>query len=204
MDIRNEPQRPVFNLYMLKNLGLNLSTVTIYTSLIAGANLVMLVLWGKLADRVGNRPVLLLVGILIALTPLFWLAAGNNSVSVWLWLPLIHLVTGGFGAAIELCNSNIQMEMAPLDRPSQYFAIAAAVTGVTGGLGSTVGGFLAQLDIIGGLPGLFALSTTVRLVALLPLVFVQEPRSKPIVHVMGKILPFKAKLALVSAEKMAA
>ncbi|WP_337885629.1 MFS transporter [Fischerella thermalis] len=195
---------PFFNLYMLKNLGLNLSTVTIYTSLIAGANLVMLVLWGKLADRVGNRPVLLLVGILIALTPLFWLAAGNNSISVWLWLPLIHLVTGGFGAAIELCNSNIQMEMAPLDRPSQYFATAAAVTGVTGGLGSTVGGFLAQLDIIGGLPGLFALSTTVRLVALLPLVFVQEPRSKPIVHVMGKILPFKAKLALVSAEKMAA
>ena len=195
---------PFFNLYMLKNLGLNLSTVTIYTSLVAGANLVMLVLWGKLADRVGNRPLLLLIGVLIAVTPLFWLGAGNNSISVWLWLPLIHIVTGGFGAAIELCNSNIQMEMAPLDRPSQYFAIAAAVTGVSGGLGSTVGGFLAQLDIIGGLPGLFALSAAVRLVALLPLVFVREPRSKPIVHVMGKILPLKPKPALVSAEKMAA
>lgn len=195
---------PFFNLYMLKNLGLDLSTVTIYTSLIAGANLVMLVLWGTLADRVGNRPLLLLFGVLIAVTPLFWLGAGNNSISVWLWLPLIHLVTGGFGAAVELCNSNIQMEMAPLDRPSQYFAIAAAVTGVSGGLGSTVGGFLAQLDIIGGLPGLFAFSAAVRLVALLPLVFVQEPRSKPVAHVMGKILPFKPKLALVSAEKMAA
>ena len=195
---------PFFNLYMLKNLGLDLSTVTIYTSLIAGANLVMLVFWGKLADRVGNRPLLLLVGVLIAVTPLLWLGVGADAVSVWVWLPLIQLVTGGFGAAVDLCNSNIQMEMAPMDRPSQYFAIAAAVTGVCGGLGSTTGGFLAQLDIIGGLPGLFALSAALRLIALLPLVFVREPRSKPVAHVVGKILPFKPKSALVSAQRIAA
>lgn len=195
---------PFFNLYMLKNLGLDLSTVTIYTSLIAGANLVMLVFWGKLADKVGNRPLLLLVGVLIAVTPLFWLGVGADSVSVWVWLPLIQLVTGGFGAAVDLCNSNIQMEMAPLNRPSQYFAIAAAVTGVCGGLGSTAGGFLAQLDIIGGLPGLFALSAALRLIALLPLVFVREPRSQPVAHVVGKILPFKPKPALVSAQRIAA
>ncbi|BAY09846.1 MFS transporter [Calothrix sp. NIES-2098] len=195
---------PFFNLYMLQNLGLDLTTVTMYASLIAGANLVMLVVWGKLADRVGNRPLLLLVGVLIAVTPLFWLGAGTDSISVWIWLPTIHIITGGFGAAIDLCNSNIQMEMAPLDRPSQYFAIAAAVTGVSGGLGSAAGGFLAQLDIIGGLPGLFALSAALRLVALFPLLFVREPRSKPITHLMGKILPLKPKAELVSAEKMAA
>ncbi|BAY22989.1 major facilitator superfamily MFS_1 [Calothrix sp. NIES-2100] len=194
---------PFFNFYMLKNLELDLTTVTIYASLIAGANLVMLVFWGKLADRVGNRPVLLLVGVLIAVTPLFWLGVGNDIISVWIWLPLIHLIWGGFGAALDLCNSNIQMEIAPLDRPSQYFAIAAAVTGVSGGLGATAGGFLAQLDIIGGLSGLFALSAALRLIALFPLLFVREPRSKPIAHVIEKILPFKPKAELVSAEKMA-
>ncbi|MGH2415741.1 MAG: MFS transporter, partial [Microcystaceae cyanobacterium] len=101
---------PFFNLYLLKNLGLDLSTVTIYTSLIFGANLVMLVFWGKLADRVGNRPLLMLAGVVMAVTPLFWLVAGADSVSVWVWLPLIHLVSGGFGAAIDLCNLNLQME----------------------------------------------------------------------------------------------
>jgi MFS family permease len=194
---------PFFNLYMLKNLELDLTTVTLYASLIAGANLVMLVFWGKLADRVGNRPLLLLVGVFIGVTPLLWLGAGGDIISVWIWLPLIHLVSGGFGAAIDLCNSNIQMEMAPLDCPSQYFAIAAAVTGVSGGLGSTAGGFLAQLDIIGGLPGLFALSAALRLIALLPLLFVQEPRSQPIADAIAKILPFKPKAELISAEKMA-
>lgn len=64
------------------------------------------------------------------------------------------------------------MELAPVDRPSGYFAIAAAVAGIFGGLGTTAGSFLAQFDYIGGLPGLFALSAIVRLIALLPLVFV--------------------------------
>lgn len=195
---------PFFNLYLLKNLGLDLSTVTIYTSLIFGANLVMLVFWGKLADRVGNRPLLMLVGVLIAVTPFLWLGAGADSVSVWVRLPLIHLVSGGFGAVLDLCNVNIQMKVAPLERPSQYFALAAAVTGVSGGLGSIVGGFLAQLDLMGGLPGLFALSAALRLIALLPLVFVREPRSQPIVHLVGKIIPFKPKPLPVADQRVVA
>jgi len=59
---------PFFNLYLLDNLGIDVKWVTIYSSLMAGASLLMLVAWGKLADRIGNRPVLVLVGILVALT----------------------------------------------------------------------------------------------------------------------------------------
>jgi MFS family permease len=182
---------PFFNLYLLDNLDLNLNSVTLYTSLAAAANLVMLLLWGRLADRLGNRPLLLLVGILVAVTPLCWLGTGADAVSVWLWLPLIHLLTGGTGAAIDLCNNNMQMEVAPVERPAKYFATAAAVAGVCGGLGTTAGGFLVQLDLIGGLPGLFALSSVVRLIALLPLFFVREPRSQPLIQAIGNILGFK-------------
>lgn len=187
---------PFFNLYLLDNLALDLHWATIYASLISGANLVMLMLWGKLADRVGNRPLLLLAGIIVAVTPLFWLGAGADSLSVWVWLPLIHLLIGGAGAAIDLCGSNIQMELAPLERPSGYFATAAAVGGICGGLGTTAGGFLAGMDYIGGLPGLFALSAVVRLIALLPLVFVQEPRSQPMVQVVQNLLRFKSQVVL--------
>ncbi len=174
-----------------------------YTSLVAGANLVMLVFWGKLADRVGNRPLLLLVGIVMAVIPLCWLLIGTDSVSLWMWLPLIHLLSGGFGAGNDLCYNNIQMSMAPVNRPSQYFAIAAAVTGVSGGLGATAGGFLAGLDIIGGLRGLFALSAVLRLIALLPLVFVLEPRSQRVVQVLRNLFGFQPQPALVSAVEIA-
>lgn len=182
---------PFFNLYLLDNLHLDLNWATLYGSLTAAANLVFLIWWGKLADRLGNRPLLLIIGILAAVTPLFWLGTGNDSFSLWVWLPLVHLFTGGTWAAIELCSSNIQMEVAPMDHPSSYFAVAAAVAGVCGALGTTAGGFLSELPYIGGLPGLFALSAGVRLFALLPLVFVREPRSQSISQIVNNWLNFK-------------
>jgi MFS family permease len=168
---------PFFNLYLLDNLSIDISVVTIYNSLGAGANLLMLVFWGKLADRVGNRPIMIVVGILVALTPLLWLEAGTAPIFLWVWFPLLHVVAGGTWAAIDLCSNNLLMGVAPLLHQSIYFAIAAAVPGVTGAMGITVGGFLATLTDLGGLPGVFALSAVLRLVAILPLVFVHEQRS---------------------------
>lgn len=168
---------PFFNLYLLDNLSIDVSVVTLYNSLGAGANLLMLVFWGKLADRVGNRPIMLVVGILVALTPLLWLETGTAPIFLWVWFPLLHIIAGGTWAAIDLCNNNLLMGVAPLLHQSIYFAIAAAVSGVTGAMGITVGGLLATLTNLGGLPGVFALSAVLRLAALLPLVFVHEQRS---------------------------
>jgi len=167
---------PFFNVYLLRDLSLDVNLVTIYTSLSSGANLLLLMFWGKLADRWGNRPLLIAVGLVVALTPLLWLGTGNYSFAVWVWLPLLHLLGGTTLGAIALCTNNIQMEIAPIEQPSSYFAIAAAVSGVAGALGTTAGGFLAELPGM-SLEGLFALSAAVRLVGLLPLILVREPRS---------------------------
>ncbi|MCA1994301.1 MAG: MFS transporter, partial [Coleofasciculus sp. S288] len=180
---------PFFNLYMLNDLAIDVRVVTLYCSLTAGANLLMLVFWGKLADRIGNRPLLITVGVLVALTPLLWLGAGNNAISLWLWLPLLHLLAGGTWAAIDLCNNNLQMGVVPLRNQSSYFAIAAAVAGVSGALGITAGSFLATLAGTGGILQLFVLSAVLRLAALLPLVYVQEPRSVPLRQLIDGCFP---------------
>ncbi len=166
---------PFFNFYMLDTLELDVTWVTIYSSLQAGANLLMLILWGKLADKIGNRSILIYVGILVAVTPLLWLGIDSNRLDLWLWLPLLHIFCGGTGAAIDLCNNNMQLGIAPVKNQSIYFAIAAAVAGVSGALGTTIGGFIVQFAESGGLLGLFALSTLFRLAALVLLIFVQEP-----------------------------
>jgi len=167
---------PFFNVYLLRDLSLDVNLVTIYTSLSSGANLLLLMFWGKLADRWGNRPLLIAVGLVVAVTPLLWLGTGNYPFAVWVWLPLLHLLGGTTLGAIALCTNNIQMEIAPIEQPSSYFAIAAAVSGVAGALGTTAGGFLGELPGM-SLEGLFALSAAVRLVGLLPLILVREPRS---------------------------
>ncbi|QLE51535.1 MFS transporter [Nostoc sp. C057] len=166
---------PFFNLYMLDTLDLDVSYVTIYNSLQAGATLLMLILWGKLADKIGNRPILICIGILVAATPLLWLGIGANHLDIWLWLPLLHILAGGTWAAIDLCSNNIQLAIAPIKNQSIYFAIAAAVAGGSGALGATIGSFIVQFAQFGGLLGLFALSSLFRLAALVPLIFVKEP-----------------------------
>ncbi|BAY26978.1 hypothetical protein NIES2100_67980 [Calothrix sp. NIES-2100] len=166
---------PFFNFYMLDKLHLDVSCVTLYGSLQAGASMLLIVLWGKLADKIGNRRILMSIGILVALTPLLWMGVSGNSWNIWLWLPLLHIFTGGTSAAIDLCNNNLQLGIAPVKNQSIYFAIASAVAGVSGALGATIGGFIAQFAEQGGLLGLFALSTVCRLVAILPLIFVKEP-----------------------------
>ncbi|MEH2092823.1 MFS transporter [Nostoc sp.] len=166
---------PFFNLYMLDRLDLDVSYVTIYNSLQAGATLLMLILWGKLADKIGNRPILISIGVLVAATPPLWLGIGANRLDIWLWLPLLHILAGGTWAAIDLCSNNIQLAIAPTQNQSIYFAIAAAVAGASGALGTTIGSFIIQFAQFGGLLGLFALSGLFRLAAIVPLVFVKEP-----------------------------
>ncbi|MBF2026869.1 MAG: MFS transporter [Oscillatoriales cyanobacterium C42_A2020_001] len=180
---------PFFNLYLLDSLHIDLRWVTIYNSLQAGANLVMLVLWGKLADRIGNRPLLLGIGVLVAVTPLLWLGTSGNDVSLWILFPALHLLAGGTWAAIDLCNNNLQLGVAPVRNQATYFAIAAAVSGVCGALGTTAGGFLVEYANYGGIPGLFALSGVVRLGALLPLMLVHEQRGQSFRQMMRTLFP---------------
>lgn len=171
---------PFFNVYLLNNLALNLGWVSLYNGLGAGANLLMLLFWGKLADRIGNRSILLLDGVLVALVPLLWLGTGTSSVSIWLWFPLLHLLGGGTGAAIDLCINNLQLAIAPVQQQTKFFATAAAIGGVAGAAGAMAGGWLAQLTEVGGMTGVFAISSVLRLVALLPLVWLQEPQRRPL------------------------
>jgi MFS family permease len=192
---------PFFNLYLLGDLHLDVSVVTLYNSLGAGANLLMLMFWGRLADRIGNRPVMITVGVLVALTPLLWLEAGTSPFFLWVWFPLLHIVAGGTWAAIDLCSGNLMMSVTPLRNQSIYFAIAAAVPGITGAIGITVGSYVASLTHFGGLPMAFALSAVLRLFALLPLVFVHEQRSVGVGQLIHALFPARQPIELIEAKE---
>ncbi|MBD2138166.1 MFS transporter [Anabaena sp. FACHB-1237] len=166
---------PFFNLYLLDTLNLDVSLVTIYSSLQTGANLLMLIFWGKLADKIGNRYILIFVGLLVAITPLLWIGISNRELDIWLWLPLLHIFAGITWGGIDICTTNMYLTIAPTRNQSIYFAIAAAVAGVSGALGTTIGGFITQIPYLGGLIGLFAISSILRFLGLIPLMFVKEP-----------------------------
>ncbi|BAZ05263.1 MFS transporter [Calothrix sp. NIES-3974] len=185
---------PFFQLYMLDTLNLNVGWVTVYTSVQAAATLILMIFWGRLADRIGNRSILFFVGILMAIIPVFWLGVGQTNVDLWLWLPLLHIFTGGTGAAIELCTNNLQLGIAPIKNQAKYFAVAAAVTGVCGACGTTLGGFIASHLHWGGLPGLFLISAAVRMLALTPLLMIQEPQRQSVSEILQGLMDRKFSL----------
>ncbi|MBI4785231.1 MAG: MFS transporter [Oscillatoriophycideae cyanobacterium NC_groundwater_1537_Pr4_S-0.65um_50_18] len=168
---------PFYNLYMLDVLHIDIAKVSIYNSFSAGANLLLLVGWGKLADRIGNRLILLGIGVVVAIIPLCWLGTDASVLSLWLWLPGLHLLIGGTWAAIDLCLINLQLSVAPVHNPASYFGTVAALSGVMSALGTLTGGFLAQSwhpNSVSGLLGVFVLSSGLRLLAILPLFWVKE------------------------------
>ena len=170
---------PFFNYYLLDKLQLDVQWVTLYNSLRFGAFFITIILWGRLADRIGNRPVIAVNCILAASIPLFWSHVDAGALCVWVGLPLLHLLQGTSFAALELCLANIQLEVAPLAKQSSYFAIAAAVIGVAGALGTTAGSFLAELPTF-SLPALFAATALIRLMSIAPLFLVKEDRAQPL------------------------
>ena len=92
------------------------------------------------------------------------------------------------------------MSVTPLRNQSIYFAVAAAVPGITGAIGITVGGYIASLTDFGGLPMAFAISAVLRLLALLPLVFVHEQRAVPVSELMRVLIPtLKRQAAAIQA-----
>lgn len=167
---------PFFNLYMLDNLKVDITWVTLFSSLSSGANMLMLLVWGRLSDRVGNRPLLIFAGLAIAITPLFWLLTGLSQVQsqLWIYLLIFHLFLGGTWAAIDLGSNNIQIAIAPIQHHATFFAIASALAGVGSALGTTAGGILAQYAHYEGIFGVFFLSAVLRLLAIVPLLFLHE------------------------------
>ncbi|WP_309736756.1 MFS transporter [Chamaesiphon sp. OTE_75_metabat_556] len=165
---------PFFNLYLLKDLSIDVGWVTLYNSLTSVANLALLMPFGRWSDRIGHRLPLLVMGLVMTVLPLLWLGVGTDSFSLWLGLPLLFAFNGGATAAIELCINNLQLEIAHDRHQSQYFGIAAAIAGIAGAAGTVVGGGLDLLDALGGLTGLFVISSFLRLLALIPLLLLQH------------------------------
>ncbi|WP_310425342.1 MFS transporter [Chamaesiphon sp. VAR_48_metabat_135_sub] len=164
---------PFFNLYLLQDLSIDLSWVTLYNSLTSAANLALLIPFGRWSDAIGNRIPLLGMGLVMVILPLLWLFVGTDALSLWLGLPLLYMLNGGANAAIDLCINNLQIEISHDRHQAQYFGITAAISGISGALGTVVGGGLVGIDALGGLTGLFVISSILRLLSLIPLIWLQ-------------------------------
>jgi MFS family permease len=172
------------------------------------AQLLVLPIWGRAADRMGNKPVLIIAGLGLVPVSFGWCLLGPENV----WL---GYVLAGIGAAfwtgVEVANLNLVLEMiSPGDDDaksetnggSAYFSVNSIIVNVAGCLGGLASGVIAQvlrewqwtpptttfgfgLKPVTFYEILFALSGVLRLLAVVCfLPFIHEPAAKPTVETL--------------------
>jgi predicted MFS family arabinose efflux permease len=177
---------PFFAVYMLKALKLSYTTVTVYVVISSLADLTSARLWGHWSDRETNKPILFLTSFFAAFIPYGWMFTSQDTS---LLLGVLHLAGGLFWAGIRLCTGNLVLKISPPANRSIYFSTFNAVAALMVIVAPILGGVTLKF-----LPGLlqashllwnpffvvFFVSSTLRLLSLLLLTRVSEPRERSI------------------------
>jgi MFS family permease len=137
---------PFFIIYMLTDLKLNYTMISIYTVCSAIADFIGMGIWGHISDRFGNRSIIIVTSLLVTVLPAIWLFTNASVFSIYVLIPLLHLSGGFFWAAYNLCAGNLVFRMAPREQNSAFFAFwsISSANGAAAGLGAIMGGILSQ------------------------------------------------------------
>lgn len=173
---------PYFSAHLIKTLEWDFRLVAA-TSI--GTSLVSLVFepfWGKLIDRHGHRPVLILCTIGIVHLPIYY-ALGPYD---WYWPFFANaLLAGVFWPGLNLAMFSLLLESTPQEGKAGFLAVQAALNGLVNFFASGLGGVLAlslasvhwewNHLLFNNYQLLFFLSAALRLPSLLLLRRIPEP-----------------------------
>ena len=148
-----------FTAYQIQYLALNFTALQLLAVAAALASLASMPLWGYLADKYGNRPILTICSVLVIVPPLLWvLAVPDGIAGLWgydaghhlhlsltkLDIIVVNLFAGVGWAGVGLTQFNLMIGAAPGDKRTVYVSAIAAVSGLAGGLAPVAGGALME------------------------------------------------------------
>lgn len=137
---------PFFAVYLIRQQGYPLTTVTGLWVTSQVANALTIYLWGRLSDRLSNKAILA-VALPAYFTCTFALVFGDAVQGKLLQvslLALIHVVMGIASGGIGLAMGNLGLKLAPQGQGTSYLASIGLVSALAGGLAPLVAGTLAH------------------------------------------------------------
>lgn len=137
---------PFFTVYLVSQLGFDMTFVTIMMVVSQLANVLVLRQWGVLTDRFSNKAVLRVCGPLFLFCIFAWTLVAlpeKHRYTVAL-LVLLHVVMGFAAAGVTLASGNIGLKLAPRGRGTAYLAAGSIVNSLAAGIAPIIGGLFAD------------------------------------------------------------
>lgn len=128
---------PFFPVALMQKLGLSFSAVSILTTIASVTAILTVGFWGRLQDRIGQPKVVGGLTLMLAAVPLLLLAARFGG---WPALIAAHILQGTASSGLGLANQTLNMQLAPSEDRTSYFAFFAAAGGITGFITPVVAG----------------------------------------------------------------
>ena len=133
---------PFYGVFMIENLKIDFSKITIFGTFATLATLLMMKIWGPISDKLGNKPIIIVSGWVLIIIPFIWILALPGKY----YVPILvaHILSGAFMAGAALSQFNILIKLSPKLGRSVYLALFAAITGLVGATAPIVGGILSN------------------------------------------------------------
>lgn len=150
-----------FTVYQISVLKLDYTTFQILAAITSLGSLAAMPLWGYLADKYGNKPILHICMVMVLLPPIMWCFTHPDTFpGLWtvtahghvifsyskLDIALLNMIAGLGWSGVGLTQFNIMIGVAPQERRTVYVSAISAVTGIAGGIAPLLGGYL--LDVL--------------------------------------------------------
>jgi len=137
---------PFLTVYLLRQLGYSLATVTALGVASQLANAFALYLWGRVSNRFANK------SVLAAALPVYFVCTGalvlaNRPEHPVLGLTLLyalHIFMGAATGGIALATGNLSLKLAPQGQGTSYLAVVGIVSALAGGAAPLVAGAIAE------------------------------------------------------------
>jgi MFS family permease len=138
--------QPFFSVYMIKTLELPMTWVLGLSVTMQVTNVLFFRIWGRLADRFGNRAVMSVSGLLFVLTIVAW-PFTTLPEKYFLTVPLligIHVLAGVGTAGVNLAAAGLALKAAPRGQATAFLAVNAITSGAAASVAPILGGLLSD------------------------------------------------------------
>lgn len=176
----------LFAAFALESLGLNFTLLQCNAVAYAVGSIFGARIWGFLADKYGNKPIMAILCVGLSVTPACWLfcVPGQDLRNALVLIPG-HVVSGFFWGGVNVCQFNLLLATADDRQRANFIAAGMAIQSIMGALAPFAGSVLMQwlrisLPAFAAYQWLFIVTMISRLLAIFFLLPVKEPGSTSI------------------------